>query len=310
MAALANHRSLMSGVLAALPDFVYAVDRDNRIIACNPRASQLLSGAPDASLDIRLLTDLTPPGVDIERIAAENSMLMAEAREAYDSDGRLVGADGSGRFLSISTTPRRDLDSGELCGLVTVARGITERLELERAVLDAIERERRSTGGNLHDGRGRELSGLGLLLAVVERSLGDSAPQARAALLRAQEVLRHSMATTRRLARGLAPVDLEEAGLSAALATLIERSSSMFGAACDLGATPAAGHLIDPTVAEHLYRIAQEAIGNAARHGKATRIDVRLMAAPEPYLAIADNGAGSDAANPLPPAGMRLRLMR
>ena len=310
MAVLAHHRRLLSGVLAALPDFVYAVDRGNRMIACNPRASQLLSGAPDSVLENRQLTELAPVGVDIERLANESARLMAEAREVYDTDGRLLGADGSERFLSISKTLLRDLDSGELCGLVTVARDITERLQLERAVLDASERERRSIGGDLHDGLGQELSGLGLLLAVVERSLGDSAPQARAALLRSQEVLRHAMATTRRLARGLAPVDLEEAGLAAALATLVERSASMFNIECHLDAAPTAGHLVDPTVAAHLYRIAQEAIATAARHGQATRIDVRLAAAPESYLEIADNGKGFDAERPQAPAGMGLRLMR
>jgi len=310
MAVLAHHRRLLSGVLAALPDFVYAVDRDNRVIACNPRTARLLSGSPDTALENRLLTDLAPVGVDIARVASENARLMAEAREMYDMDGRLQDADGSERFLSISKTLLRDLDSGELCGLVTVARDITERLQLERAVLDASERERRSIGGDLHDGVGQELSGLGLLLAVVERSLGDSAPQARAALLRSQEVLSHAMATTRRLARGLAPVDLEEAGLSAALGTLIERSAAMFGVECRLDATPTTGHLVDPTVAAHLYRIAQEAIGNAARHGNATRIDVRLSGAPEPFLEIADNGRGFDAEGPQPPAGMGLKLMR
>lgn len=310
MLALAHHRRLLSGVLAALPDFIYAVDRDNRVIACNPRASQFLSGGSDIAAHNRLLIDLAPPGVDIRRIATENARLMAESRETYDADGWLVGADGSDRFLSVSKTPLRDLDSGELCGLVTVGRDITERLGLERAVLDASERERRSIGGDLHDGLGQELSGLGLLLAVVERSLGDGAPQARAALLRAQEVLRHAMATTRRLARGLAPIDLEEAGLAAALATLVERSSLMFGVECSLVATPESGHLIDPTVAAHLYRIAQEAIGNAARHGQAARIEVRLAPPPEPYLEIADNGTGFDADNPRPSTGMGLRLMR
>ena len=154
MAVLAHHRRLLSGVLAALPDFVYAVDRDNRIIACNPRTSQLLSGAPDSVLENRLLTELAPVGVDIARVASDNARLMAEAREAYDTDGRLLGADGSERLLSISKTLLRDLDSGELCGLVTVARDITERLQLERAVLDASERERRNIGGDLHDGLG------------------------------------------------------------------------------------------------------------------------------------------------------------
>lgn len=139
------------------------------MIDCNPPASQFLSGTADAVRENCPLTDLAPPGADIGRVASESARLMADAREAYATDGRVLGADRSEFFLSISKTLPRDLDSDELCGLVTVARDIAQRLRLEGANLDASERERRSIGGDLHDGLDQELSGLGLLLAVAAR---------------------------------------------------------------------------------------------------------------------------------------------
>lgn len=307
--ALAHHRRLLACVLAALPDYVYAVDLDNRVIAHSGRAAELLRGESAASLENVLLTEFGSRDIDLAAETAENRALMATAREMHNQERRVIDADGAETYLNVSKTLLRDLDSGALCSLVAVARDVTERIRLERAVLDASERELRRIGSDLHDGLGQELTGLSLLLAVVERSLGTVAPHARTNLLRAQELLRHAMETARRLAKGRAPVDLEAAGLAAALATLAARSAEMFGVPVRFDG-PLAGDLpVDPFVAVHLYRMAQEAIGNAARHGRADRIDVRLRGSPAFLLEIEDDGNGFDTAQLSLSSGMGLRLM-
>ena len=308
--AIAHHRRLLAAILAALPDFVYAVDRDNRIITCNLRTAELFRGPAASPVANALLSELTPPGIDMEAVAIENSELMREEREARDLNRRILDIAGAERYLNVSKTLIRDLTTHELFGLVAVARDVTDHLRLERAVLDASERERRRIGGDLHDGLGQELSGLGLLLAVVERSLPTDVAHALATLLRAQDVLRRATATSKRLAQGLAPVDLDREGLPAALDALVERSAEMFGIECRFLATQTDALGLDDDVAGHLYRIVQEAIGNSARHGAATRVDVRLVGGPQPLLEVIDNGRGFDVRQAEAGVGMGLRMMR
>jgi two-component system, LuxR family, sensor kinase FixL len=94
------------------------------------------------------------------------------------------------------------------------------------------------------------------------------------------------------LARGLNPVKLSGHGLGVALKELTESVSAAFHiqCGCEVRAPVAIG---DKTVANHLYRIAQEAIHNAIKHGKAREIAVTLSEfGGESLLAIKDNGVG------------------
>ena len=306
---LTEHRRLLAGVLAALPDFVYAVDRDNRLVACNARASETLFGSVADVIPNALLRDLNPPGIDVAAMVAENSNLMEQGLELRDEERLRIDVEGGERRLQVSKTLLRDGEATH--GLVVVARDITDRLLLERAVLEVSEQEQRRIGGDLHDGLGQELAALRLLLTALEQSIPAAATDAHERLRRAQSVLRGAIVTTGRLARGLAPVDLEQASLSSALATLVERSTAMFGVECrfdDRGGETLA-HL-DTGAVTHLYRIAQEAVGNAARHGTATIIEVTLGAAPDLYIEVRDNGNGFDAGASEDSPGMGLRLMK
>jgi signal transduction histidine kinase len=114
---------------------------------------------------------------------------------------------------------------------------------------------------------------------------------------------------TRDLCRSLSPPTLESAGLAAALLELAAHAEAMFHVECEFeqhGETNA----IKLPASVHLYRIAQEAISNAVRHGHARQIRVRLESAGETILMqIVDDGAGID-----PPApstnGMGLKIMK
>ena len=111
------------------------------------------------------------------------------------------------------------------------------------------------------------------------------------------------------LSRGLSPVSLEADGLMSALKELSENAADLFKTSADSNAR-SLYQLNDNVVATHLYRIAQEAISNAARHGRAKTIVVALsIDRNETRLSITDDGCGFPA-----PAdrsgGMGLRIMR
>jgi signal transduction histidine kinase len=186
---------------------------------------------------------------------------------------------------------------------------ITERKRLEREVFQISDLEQRRIGQDLHDGICQDLAGIELRCEVLERNLErKSSPLAA----QAGEIGRHVrevIGQTRSLARGLSPVVVESEGLMSALAELAARTTTTFDVQCHLtSGTPVP--MRDPAVATHLYRIAQEAVANAIKHGKARTIEISLAGkADNIVLTIADDGLGF---GPGPGAGkgMGLRIMR
>jgi PAS domain S-box-containing protein len=171
---------------------------------------------------------------------------------------------------------------------------IKHRSQLEGALLEISERERRRFGQDLHDDTCQSLMGAAMELAVLYQRLHRSgveiAPQFQHLAVHLNDIVNH----TRRIAHGLHPVSLNE-GLFPALQNLAETTAGKMQ--CRLvGKSP--GRL-----AAHaelaLYRIAQEALNNAARHSRATRVVIRLRkTASHLQLTVEDNGIGL----PAPPA--------
>jgi signal transduction histidine kinase len=188
-------------------------------------------------------------------------------------------------------------------------RDITERKRLEREILEISDREQRRIGHDLHDGLCQHLAGIELMSQVLEQKL---APQSRDAAKRAGAIaknVREAISQTRSLARGLSPVTLESEGLASALHELAVNTEKLFNVKCRFDGDPevsAPNH----AVATHLFRLAQEAVSNAIKHGKAGRITIHLKAGPERiYLAVNDNGKGFPKKSPKR-TGMGLRIMQ
>ena len=181
-----------------------------------------------------------------------------------------------------------------------------EHDELMRDLLDISEREQQRIGHDLHDGLGQELTGISMLsVALADQLRGQQSsagPHADEVAALVQRSIRH----TRELARGLCPVDLEGDGLAPALARLADLVSRLPNVRCTFDGV---GHAaVDAATGVHLYRIAQEAINNALRHGRAKTAHVTLTAVDGRLtLTVADDGRGF---TPDPAStGMGLRLM-
>ena len=171
------------------------------------------------------------------------------------------------------------------------------------------DRERRRLGQDLHDRLGQHLTGTALAAQVLKDKLATkSAPEAA----EAEKLVRYveeGIDLTRNLARGFFSPELEADGLSVALEGLAENISERFAINCIFHG----GESIpvrDSAVATQLYRIAQEAVTNAAKHAAAENIDIRVTVnGSELALAITDDGVGIP--DKLPDSkGLGLRLMR
>jgi PAS domain S-box-containing protein len=188
-------------------------------------------------------------------------------------------------------------------------RDITDMVKLEREILQAGERESRRIAQDLHDGLGQLLAGTAHMAATLQKDLAaKSRPEARR-LDRISKLLCEAIAQARSLSHGLHPVEPESNGLMAALEFLAARTKSLFQTECHF--TCRQPVLIpDNAVATHLFRIAQEAVSNAVKHGRPRRIEISLTGTPERIqLAIRDNGAGLPA-RLRKNSGMGLRIMQ
>ncbi|HEV2330327.1 MAG TPA: PAS domain S-box protein [Verrucomicrobiae bacterium] len=199
-------------------------------------------------------------------------------------DGRLID-------ISVTISPIRD-SGGKIIGASKVARDITDRKRLEREIIEISNREQQRIGQDLHDGLCQELAGIELMCQVLEQKL---AAKSKAEARRVGEIgehIRQAIGHTRKLARGLFPVELETNGFVSALRELTDHAGKLFNVECRFECDASVA-VRDNVAATHLYRIVQEAINNAVRHGKARRIVVSLRPAGEKVaLMVVDNGIG------------------
>ena len=188
-------------------------------------------------------------------------------------------------------------------------RDITDRIELEKEILQVGEQERLRMARDLHDGLGQLLVGAAYLTGILRQDLAAQARPESRRMARVQEVINEAIQQTRNLARGLHPVAAEPNGLMVALQTLAERTKELFHVDCRF--TCQRPVLIQSQlVATHLFRIAQEAVTNAIKHAQPRRISIGLTETRgRIVLAIKDDGDGRPARR-WKKTGMGLRILR
>lgn len=166
-----------------------------------------------------------------------------------------------------------------------------ERLRLEQQILDISDRERRRIGQDLHDGLGQHLAGIELMTEALEQKLATKHKAEAARVGEISKHVREAIRQTRALARGLSPVELDRHGLMSALQELATNASNMFRVNCRFDCLGHV-HVADNVAATHLFRIAQEAVSNAVKHGRARDIQIALSERPEAVaLTITNDGA-------------------
>ncbi len=304
-AALVESEERLRAILNTVADAIVSIDRRGTITGVNPACARIF-GYPEA-----------------EMLGQNVSLLMPSPyREEHDTHLDNYHRTGKARIIGIGREVRAQRKDGtefpvdlavsevEHLNMFTgVIRDISPRKQLEAEVLRIGEEERRRMAADLHDGICQEMVGIQylaiLLLRDLEKVRHPLAGQAR----RIEEAIIKTTAHSRQLARGLSPVVADGSGLMHALRQLAETTAEARRIRCAFECpTPVA--IENPTTANELYRIAQEAILNAVRHAHATRITVRLTQTnDEACLTVADNGPGLPAEVENAP-GMGLRVMR
>ena len=283
-------------------DVVFTHDLAGRITSINKAGEQLLRRHRGEILGHKLVRF-----VAVEQREAVTHWL-AQAAEGQDlpaAEWDFLNADGQRVRLEISAGLLRQ--AGREPEVESVARDITERKGLEREILEISNREQRRIGYDLHDGVCQQLAAIAYRMDILGDQLQEKGLPESVETERIGALLQESIQQTRGVARGLFPVRLDESGLASALAELAANTSSFFPIQCRFFGEV---QLSDKSVSLHLYYIAQEAVSNAIKHGRATQVTIAIAQTGDRLiLTIEDNGAGFQ----LPmaePTGMGLRIMR
>ena len=186
---------------------------------------------------------------------------------------------------------------------------VNEARRFEKQMLAAGEREQRRIGRDLHDGLGQQLTAIELMCQAFRQELAASNPALERQAAQICQYLRETIAQARGLSHGLSPVSLDAGGLAEALAKLAQTTNGLGRVKCRFKCpVPVAVEDID--MAGHLYRIAQESVNNALKHGLPACIEIQLSRRNgELRLRVADDGNGFPKKK-TSGAGMGLEVMR
>ena len=285
-------------------DMVFTCDLEGCITSLNHAGEQLLRRRR-AEIAGRKLFDFI---VEEQRAAAEH-WLQQIVQRLDSPPAEWDFTDGPGQRLKLEIGARIVEKAGKAVEVEGIARDITERKRLEKEILEISNREQQRIGHDLHDGVCQQLAGIAYRVDILADQLQErNFPEASEAE-RIGGLVNEAITQTRSVARGLFPVHLEESGLGLALEDLAANAGNLFKIKCDFlcdGPAP----VLENGVAAHLYYIAQEAVLNAVKHGKAAHVTLSLKHVHNQYeLTIQDNGTGFQPANGHS-KGMGVRIMQ
>lgn len=298
---VARQEAIMRTMAAHAPDALMLLSMDRRVEFSN----RPLLGSGPAPEPGTPLADAVAPEVRVPIDAAVARLI--ETQEPLSFPVSIVGSDDEVHHFELRAAPI--VGPGGLIGLTLRATDVTDVRRLESAVIDVASRERQRLSSDLHEGLGQELTGISLLLASLATSIERGDHEIGDVVAEVRLYVDRCIDMTRELARGLSPVQIERGSLGNALRTLASEASRRLRVAITATSSPQ-DITVSDVASDHLYRIAYEALTNAARHSGGTQISIELWVdGPSLHLVVADNGVGlrtSDAQS----QGLGIDMMR
>jgi len=328
MAALGASKSLLTAALANMSDAVAILDPQGRFLAVN-----------DAFATFYRLPVDSPAPTHLEQLVDMLHIRLADGRPAGAGDCagfqaiagrtgtgvlyRLQRLDGGEPWIgSFNYAPIRD-EQGAITGAVSTARDVTAQLAAQQELLrsrdalrnlvGALDRslddERRRISRELHDDLQQTLAAIGMEAAAARHLAAAPQPALRDILQRIESLSHGALRSTRRIIADLRPQVLEELGLAAALCNMGEVHARRYHMHCQVEVdNDFDSKALPERVAACLYRVAQEALHNVAKHAGASQVHVRLRMVDghAVRLEIRDDGRGFDTSDDARPQGFGL----
>ncbi len=288
------------------PIGITSVGADGRLLHVNSALQKML-GYSEAELQRLTFMELTHHD-DLEKCLDAFGKLVDGRYDHIFLETRARRKDGALLWCQTAAKAVRDLQGG-FVHTVAMVYDISERKLLEKKLAELTIREQRRIGQDVHDGLGQELTGLGHMAKTLKHQLQSRAlPEADTAAELADGIQRTRM-QVRSIIKNLIPVEIDTEGLLSALRDLTLNTEQRSGIHCRFACDrPVPLH--DANVATHLFRIAQEAVNNAVKHGQPKNIVVTLYSDEKLIvLSVRDDGVGLKSQTSSS-SGMGLDIMR
>ncbi len=342
---LREEQSFRAAIEASIPSGIAIVDLDGRQSYVNPAFCRMVGWTRAELIDRKPPFDYWPPeerenianalakvaeghaspeGIEL-RLARKNGqrfdalLLVTALRDSFENV--------SGWLSSITDiTPRKhaedelrrsheelELRVRERTAALSTANvqlqaALKERRRLESELLEITERERRRIGLNLHDDLGQKLTGIALMSKGLQVRLARRGSEDAEEAARVHTLIQEAMNQARDLSHDLVTLDLDKKDLASALQDLVCQVKRTFDISCTFQCEKAPPPL-DVNSVSQLYKITQEAVTNAIKHGKALNVEIVLTVGKgEMVLTIANDGSPFPSVVS-PKAGIGLRIM-
>jgi PAS domain S-box-containing protein len=303
--ALRENENKLNVLIETIPIPVFYKDGEGRYLGANKAFEHFHGGGREAIIG-KSVFDLYAPKFAEIYSDADQKLLAGPGIQVYES----CWQDAFGKVRNVIFHKAALLNSeGIVTGIVGAILDTTERRRLETEVLEISRREQERIGRDLHDVLGQELTGISLLQKVMARQLeGQNSPLAKDAL-KITQLVNQAIGELNQIVRGVFPAQFALAGLDTGLKKFAETVQEQYQLQC---LYESSGETIEVSeiVALQLFFIVKEAVNNAIKHGRSSKIVIQLEKnAEQLILAITDNGAGF---SPLPQArpGMGLNIMK
>ncbi len=297
-AALQRSEDFTHALLSTVSDLIFEIRKDGLVLGLHAPIDNEFSLTPEVVVGHRVMDLLTTHIGQLAMHYLEKAFRTGAAQTfscQYLLPGKLryfetrIAIRGSGTALA-------------------VVRDVTDRETIEKEVVESSNRAQSRIGQDIHDGLGQHLTGITFLSRALENKLAAKELPESADAAEISKLVIEALAQTRNLARGLFPVEIESTKLCQSFRELAVAVEHMYHITCSVECD---SNLIvnNRSASTHLFRIAQEAISNAVKHGKAQRVSILLgTLGDKAVLRIIDDGVG------FPPDGSRrnglgLRIM-
>lgn len=293
-------------LLKTSPDAVIVSDLKGNIIETSEQAVQMFGY--DSAEELYAQHGFTIIAPEHRQRAITHIQDFPKKGTSRNLEYNFLKKDGTCFLGEVNSTLVRDAD-GNPKGIITNIRDITGRKRLEKEIMEVSSSQKRRIGQDLHDGLGQHLTGIAFHVKALEQKLAARAPEEAALADKILQLVGQAITQTRGLARGLCPVGLEQDGIASALKEMSTSVKDIFGVNCSFRGTRGIS-ISDNLVATNLYHIASEAVTNAIRHGKPSRISIALSDGNGRItLTVKDNGNGFTG-TPGTNNGLGIRIMQ
>ncbi len=325
-----SQRQLMEGNMA-LTQLSEKLRQNNEALQAAERLARIGSWSWDIARDHAVWSDMlyemflwdtskpAPRFEELRNIFSPDSFVAfsTAARELessgtpYSLELEAIRTDGEHFFINAKGQGARDA-SGNIVNAFGTIHDITEQRKLgDIAQKTAVLEERTRIAGEIHDSLAQSFAAIVLQTEIAEEQLsGQKAIAPKASITKARELARFGLAEARRSALTLRPSHALQLGLVNAVRQLFERASVKGLVDCEVKIEGAARRL-NALLEHELFRVAQEALNNAMRHAKASRITIELHFLPEQMtMIVEDNGIGLPGGEAEEARGFGLLTMR